>query len=98
MKKIRIKYRRKRLDGKEEDFYSTREVGEVIEEGRFCGLIDTVLDIEEVEPFPKEWHWNWGRWCTDNCDNIGQCGWNRENCPHTYFKLVLFKGENIEIQ
>jgi len=85
MRKIRIKYLRRYRDGKEEEFCSTREVDQVIEETAFNGIIDTVLNIEEVEPFPDEWHWNWEKWCTQNCDTIGQCGWIREKCPHTDF-------------
>lgn len=39
---------------------------------------------------PEEWSWGWQRWCIENCNNVGQCGWVRENCPFTDFKLSLF--------
>jgi len=47
--KIRIKYLRRYRTGKEEEFYSTREVGQVIEETAFNGIIDTVIEIEVID-------------------------------------------------
>jgi len=53
LSKVRIKYLRTDRGGKETIFYSEQEVGEVIEETAFHGLIDKVLEIEGV---PDEVH------------------------------------------
>lgn len=48
LKTVRIKYFRKCPSGKEYTFWSEREIGEVIEDTAFKGIIDEVLEIEGI--------------------------------------------------
>jgi len=53
LSKVRIKYLRTDRGGRKTIFYSEREVGGVIEDTAFHGLVDEVLEIEGV---PDEVH------------------------------------------
>ena len=47
--KIKIKYLRTNLSGHKFEFWSEREVGQVIEDSAFQGLVDEVLEIEVIK-------------------------------------------------
>jgi len=54
LKKIRIKYLRNRGRRSENTFWSEREIGQVIEDTAFGGIIDEVLEIEGIPDATKK--------------------------------------------
>ena len=60
-------------------------------------LYKEYLALKEIHSkLPKEWSWQWQRWCMENCNSLGQCGWVREKCPFMDFKLKLFRARKKE--